>query len=204
MRHQAQKRENKMSTYTAETFKHNGYTVEIIADPDAQSPEEYGDDGIFIVTTRNRYFERLHNGEDAKGCMEDKELCKRYWIFPVYAYIHGGVALSLGRGGQFSDMWDSGQIGFVFAAKSEWRYENRTTKNCVSARKAAESHVEVWNQYLSGDVWGFEIKDANGNDVDSCWGFYGLEYCKQEAIGNVPDEPSIATEEDEAFEETLA
>lgn len=190
-----------MNEHIAEQFQHKGYAVKIIQDFDPQSPEN--DDGLFLVTTRNRYFEVLHNGMDAGECMEDKELCKRYWIFPLRAYIHSGVALSLGSGGQFSDPWDSGQIGFVFAAKNEWRYQTREQKKCVSAFTAAKGYVETWNQYLSGDVWGFVIEDADGEHVDSCWGFYGLEYCKTEAIDCVPNEPSCPSDAEE-IEETLA
>jgi hypothetical protein len=45
-----------------------------------------------------------------------------------------------------------------------------------------ESIVEVWNQYLSGDIWGYCIKDSSGEVLDSCFGFYGFDYCKSEAI----------------------
>lgn len=200
-----------MHEYIAESFMHAGFRVQIIADQDAQSPEGFGDDGLFIVTTRNRYFQKLHQDMDAAECMADKALCKRYWIFPVYAYVHGGVALSMGTGGQFSDPWDSGQIGFVLAAKDEWRYRTHERKKCVSAATAARGHVETWNQYLSGDVWGYVVSEVEGEEgevddtsviqalenyseedlnaldeirnVDSCWGFYGIDYCRTEAKG---------------------
>lgn len=35
--------------------------------------------------------------------------------------------------------------------------------------------VAEYDQYLTGDVWGYVVGD------DSCWGFYGREYCEQEA-----------------------
>lgn len=192
-----------MSEYIESTTIHKGYTVKIIADQDAQPPDEFGDEGRFIVTTRNRYFERLHNGKDAAEVMEDKDFTKKYWIFPLYMYAHSGVALNLGRGGQFSDPWDSGQVGFVFCAKSERRYRVRDFKKSWSALRSAESYIEEWNQYLSGDVWGYVIEDADGNYVDSCWGFYGLEYCRSEALSYVPTEVSCPTDVQEV-EETLA
>lgn len=194
-----------MREYIESEFTHNGYTVKIIADTDAESPYSWdaNDNGLFIVTTHNRYFELLHDGLDAGDLVEDKEFCKRYWVFPIRAYIHSGVALSLSSSGQFSDPWDSGQIGFVFAAKDEWKYRTRERKRCVSAFKAASTYVETWNQYLRGDVWGYEISDADGEFVDSCWGFYGLEYAKQEATGAVPNETSCPSDCAE-LEETLA
>lgn len=190
-----------MSEHIAETWVKSGLRVKLIADADAAAPNEWRDDALFIVTTHNRYFELRHNGMNAAECEDDKDLARDYHVFRLNAYIHGGVALSLSNSGQFSDPWDSGQIGFVYVSKSEWRYRERTIKKCVSARKAADGYVETWNQYLSGDVWGYVIEteteretetddtdgagdgagDGDGELVDSCWGFYGLDYARAEA-----------------------
>lgn len=63
----------------------------------------------------------------------------------------------------------------------------KDTSEITEPEKCAEGLVEQWNQYLSGDVWGYEIEDPDGVHVDSCCGFYGLEYCKEEARNAVPD-----------------
>jgi hypothetical protein len=163
-----------------ETFTHAGYRVELHQDTDAQAPEN--DDEVFIVTTRNRYFQLNQDGFELDDIRDGKHK-RAYHVFPLYAYIHSGVALSLGRGGQFSDMWDSGQIGYVLAAKSSFGLKPKTRKGKVvasSAQEVASGIVETWNQYLQGDVWGYEITDAAG-DVDSCWGFYGLDDARSEA-----------------------
>jgi hypothetical protein len=92
---------------------------------------------------------------------------KEYWIFPVSAYIHSGVSLSLGNcsfpfdGGG----WDTLHVGAVLCSKKEW-------KTSKKARKYAEGQIETWNDYLSGNVYGFQVT-FEGEDVDSCWGFYG-------------------------------
>ncbi|GAF98690.1 unnamed protein product, partial [marine sediment metagenome] len=36
-----------------------------------------------------------------------------------------------------------------------------------------KGEVETYDNYLTGYVFGYCIKDADGEDVDSCWGFYG-------------------------------
>lgn len=180
------------------TFQHNGYTVKLIQDTDAEAPENDNGD-LFIVTTRNRYFQLLHDGNDARQTFEDEDLRSKYHVFRLNAYIHSGVALSLSNGYPFNDQWDGGQIGFVFAEKSSWSDEDK-------ARESAQSYVEVWNQYISGDVWGFVIEDPDGNHIDSCWGHYGLEYARAEAISNVPEDPALVhgESEDMAAEETLS
>lgn len=49
------------------------------------------------------------------------------------------------------------------------------------AEKYLKSEVETYDQYLTGDVYGYVIEDKEGEELDSCWGFYGEEYCLEEA-----------------------
>ncbi len=91
-------------------FTVNGYNVELIQDEDAQSPEDGGNTDLFLVTTRNRYFEVRRDGFDLDG-IRDGAHKKDYHAVPLFAYIHSGVALSTLRRGQFADQWDSGQAG---------------------------------------------------------------------------------------------
>ncbi len=70
----------------------------------------------------------------------------------------------------------------------------------VDFSEIAKDYCKVWEQYLGGEVYGYMIKgppetqqdlcEACGHvqreyeereDLDSCWGHYGLEYCIQEA-----------------------
>ncbi len=155
------------SEYVLEKFEHSGFTVKIIQDEDAQSPDN--DQDLFLVTTRNRYFDVQRKGFDLDS-IRDGEHAAEYDHFPLFAYVHSGVALSLGRGGQFSDPWDSGQIGFVLVKKPDF----------PEPEKAAESLVEEWNQYLRGDVWGAVVESPDGEQLDSCWGFYGSDYAHEE------------------------
>ena len=92
---------------------------------------------------------------------------KAFHVFPLEAYIHSGVCLALSREGDFPDRrWDVSQLGAVLVSKKEAR-----TK--AKARTSALGLIKTWNDYLSGNVYGFEIEDASGQVIDSCWGFYG-------------------------------
>ena len=42
------------------------------------------------------------------------------------------------------------------------------------------AEVQVYDQYLTGDVWGYVIEDSDNREVEFCWGFYGEDYCKTE------------------------
>ncbi len=152
-------------------------SYEIIQDQTAESPREWADTGLFLVAN-HRDFYVPEPGEkrvpESANEVVDK-YSKTHWVFPIEAYIHSGVVLAFSQEGNFPDRrWDVSQLGFVFAAKEEWRLSK-------SARKAAAGLIATWNQYLSGDVWGYAIKDEEGATVDSCWGFYGREYCEEQA-----------------------
>jgi hypothetical protein len=161
----------------SETFAINGLTVRIEQEEDAQSPREDGDTGLFLVAN-HRDFYVPEPGEkripESANEVVDK-YTKTHWVFPLEAYIHSGVRLALSGEGNFPDrQWDVSQLGFVFAAKSEWRLNK-------SARKAALALIETWNMYLGGDVWYWTLTDSEGKMVESCGGTYGFEEAKKDA-----------------------
>lgn len=159
-----------------EEFTHHGKVIHIYPDTYPISPNDWEDDSLFLITTNNRYFSNQRKGFTLDKA-RDGDYKRDYHCLPLYAYIHSGIALSLGNGSYpFTCPWDSGQIGFVLVKK---RYGFR------NIRKAAESLVQEWNQYLNGDVWGFRIFEEGENgdleELDSCWRLYGLDYCREEA-----------------------
>ena len=162
----------------SETIQYKGKTIKIQQDEDAESPSGWGDNSLFIVANHRDFYVPAP-GE--KRCSNDPEdyvnaYSKTHWMFQLEAYIHSGVVLALSNTGNFPDrQWDVSQVGWVFCAKKEWRLSKK-------AREAALSLVKTWNEYLSGDVWGYVI---DGDNEDSCWGFYGYDYCVQEAKGVV-------------------
>jgi len=150
--------------------------LRIEQDENPNSPSEWSDTGLFLVANhRDCYIPEPGEKRITNDAQELVEKWKAtHHIFGLEAYIHSGVTLELSDEGNFPDrQWDVSQLGFVFAAKDEWKTRRQ-------ARKAAESLISTWNMYLHGDVWGFIIEDENGNHVDSCWGFYGREYCEKE------------------------
>ena len=45
--------------------------------------------------------------------------------------------------------------------------------------KLMEGLIENYQTWANGDVWGFIVEDADGEELDSCWGFYGSEACEE-------------------------
>jgi hypothetical protein len=109
-------------------------------------------------------------------------------VLPVYMYEHSGIALSTGA---FGCPWDSGQVGWIHAPKgAEGLTEDKI-------RSHLKNEVETYNQWMSGDVYGFilrrweeaECGDPNHGDwedEDSCWGFYGSDHTTNGMADHLP------------------
>ena len=187
-----------------ETFEHAGFRVSIYQDEHEEGPGQWGNgkaEGIFLRAYHRQFHvdgvERGITSRRGRAMSQDEAIeffnahknARGPWrVYPLYAYIHSGVCLSLGSdpsGGFDPGGWDTSHLGFIAVRKRDFPGKER-------ARKAAESLVETWNQYLSGDVYGYVVEarvpDADGDEgdatyeeVDSCWGCYGIEDARQQA-----------------------
>lgn len=109
-----------------------------------------------------------------------------YFILPLYLYDHSGITMSTGS---FSCPWDSGQVGYIYVSKEairkEWGVKRISPKLKKLILDNLRSEVNTYDQYITGDVWGFElvrehteeceIAPGEEEDLDSCWGFYGSD-----------------------------
>ncbi|KKL70042.1 hypothetical protein LCGC14_2108820 [marine sediment metagenome] len=110
-------------------------------------------------------------------------------ILPICMYDHSGLQIKVGS---FQGLlpqghaeFDSGQVGFIFVSRLRIvkEYGDLDTKEAAErAEKVLRGEVEIYDQYLSGDVYGFILReppcpncDGPGKEDDSCWGFYGMD-----------------------------
>ena len=154
-----------------EVINYRGHDIEVFQDDDVESPDTWGNEDVFIVH-EHRQFNVERRGFDPQDIFEylqsGKKLYAGYWVFPLYAYIHSGVSLSLGKNTYpFTCQWDTSFAGFVLVKRTKgWSWTEE--KACV----IAGLEVDEWNMYLSGDVYGYNSEHG------SCWGFYGEEGMK--------------------------
>ena len=116
-------------TLTVEQTK-EGYTAKyLIRDEIVDSPDEWGNEDVFLVHY-HRDFEikrdTLITEDDARNIYQGKKIPqeKDYWIFPVDAYIHSGVSLSLaggfrGRLPEGHERFDVSSVGLILVSKKE-------------------------------------------------------------------------------------
>lgn len=104
-------------------------------------------------------------------------------VRPLFLYDHSGITMSAAP---FSCPWDSGQVGFQYIThdkiKAEWGGKTINKKNTAKAIACMDGELKCYDDYLTGQVYGYVIKDADDNDLDSCWGFIGdMDYCLEQA-----------------------
>ena len=115
-------------------------------------------------------------------------ISKKYLILPLYLLDHSGLAM---KTTSFHDPWDSGQVGWIYVSKEDALKEFGGNKITGSIRQKAEdlmrSEVAVYDSYLRGECYGFELY-KNGELSDSCWGFIGsLEDACKAMADYLPD-----------------
>jgi hypothetical protein len=152
--------------------------------------------------------------------------CSDIIACPLYLYDHSGITISMGRGGNpFSCPWDSGMVGFIFMTKDmilkNWMLPETTRLTPALKAKALDlmqGETETYDMFLTGDVYGYVVErlepadpddedadlddDREGEDVDSCWGMFGLDYATEEGRAVLKDyasrEPQLALADAEA------
>ncbi len=102
-------------------------------------------------------------------------------VIPVSAYEHGGITISASGRRAGWDSFDRGQLGFVYVSHADILKEYGTL-DLENAEKLLIGEVETYDEYLTGQVYGYIIEDENGENLGSCWGFLGdYTYCLEEA-----------------------
>ena len=193
----------------SETYTHSGFDITIMQDDMVGSPRtEYDNMGKMICFHSRHNLGDEHSYNSPEEAMADilfdlgldqfsdtdvdqimdtmtgvkmMELLEEHAVvLPVYLYDHSGLTVSTTG---FSCPWDSSQVGIIYTTNKQARdeYKSDTLMQArEKARKYLVGEVETYDQFLTGDVWGFRV-ERNGIELDSCWGFYGQKHCIDEA-----------------------
>lgn len=146
-----------------------------------ESPREWENLGVMVCFHR-RY--NLGDETDLKQSMfegweelekhlreEEGAIC----VLPLFLFDHSGITMNTTG---FSCGWDSGQVGFIYVTAATMK---TTGVQEADVEEQLRLEVATYDQYLTGDIWGYRILDDVGEEMDSCWGLYGREYAEETA-----------------------
>jgi len=168
-----------------EKIEYKGYTIEIEQEENAKYSH------IWVNLTTMICFHKSYNlgdkheikHEDYASWEEMKQaIIKRFksvCIKPLYLFDHSGITISTT---EFSDLSDSGQVGFVIITRQKVLDFIKAKQIAFFIKKRAmqrlEREVEIYDQFLKGEVYGYVVKNPEGEVVESCYGYYGFDHEK--------------------------
>lgn len=157
-----------------ETYKK--YTIEIIQDSDPMSPREWDNLGTMYC-----FHKRYNLGDKHSLSIEEAQEIEHdtnYISLPIYMYDHSGITVSTSP---FSCHWDSGKLGIIAVSRDKLKAEGLSDKTDDEIRQYLTNEITTYDQFITGDVYGFKISDKHGDEVESCWGFFGSDTALTEA-----------------------
>lgn len=167
-----------------ETFEHAGFTVEIHPDDSPTSPREWDNLGVMVGWARNSTIGDVRPREDRED-----------WIRDLAHEVSGTDAddLSVEEAEAIVDAHTvitrlylrGSDVGWIYAPRDKILKEYSATEITPEIRANVEAcfkgEMETYEQWAEGDVYGFIVRDADGEQVESCWGFYGFDDVREEA-----------------------
>ena len=188
----------------------DGRKIEIYQDESPSDPREDCNLGIMVCMHRRYNLGDKHDlkSEDFKGWpavavhLQKEE--KAVMLIPLYLLDHSGITMRAGR--DFGDCdpghWDSGMVGFIYTTREKLKEIGITSNfnakhDNEGIRKMLMQEVEVYAQYLRGDVYGFTItsykecphcKHKEESVDDTCGGFYGDDWKTNGMLDHFPED----------------
>lgn len=158
-----------------EQFDVQGLKVIVCTDPNPENPRETWEPLGTMVCFHKRY------ALGDKHEFPTPEAFRLWWeeygeggtLLPLYLYDHSGITM---RTTPFTCPWDSGQVGWIYLTAK--RAESERIADPVAA---LEAEVKEYDEYLTGNVYGFSVEDSEGEILDCSWGYIGLDHCRTEA-----------------------
>ena len=166
----------------------SGRTLVVFQDDDPPNPREWDNLGTMAC-----FHSRYNIGEKHNFSQDElQELVEQDNVvsLPVYLMDHSGLSISTGP---FGDPWDSGMIGYIFVTYEKLMREFSVTEVTPEIVDKAvvnlQSEIKVKDQYLRGDVYGYKVFSTEGEEVESCWGFYGDDAVENGMYDNIGERP---------------
>lgn len=175
--------------------------LKITYDASPQSPREWDNLGYFITCENS--LDSPDNHEDMISMIqnladqssnqnEHMEMIKREFpsnfketviaIYPIVKCKHGGISYSL----EMKKGFDFSNCGFYIVTDKTAKKSN-CSEDLIKSKKFEsfiKNEIELYNQYITGEVYRFELYDKDGVEIESCGDIYDIEGFKE----NLPKE----------------
>jgi len=163
------------------TLTKGNLTLEISYAEYTDSPREW--DNIGILALKHRRY-NLSNEIDVNmnefDYIDELEeyINENYdvvMMLGVSMYDHSGVSLSLCDYKNHVGGWDSSLIGLIFIERNEIFKEYYSDETEEELKNILQNEINLYDKYLNGEVYQYNVYDDKDNILDSCSGYYSEE-----------------------------
>ena len=143
---------------------------------------EFGNLGIVCTPTDEKFYHlnentdiKLFNSKD-----DDRKKLSKHVYLPIYAYLHGNIALSASNNNPYNCQFDSGLLGYIYTTNEKIKQYFPKWKKITKKRKEEiynifKQEIQILQQYLNGDVYYVEKENKNGTVTNTLGGIYDKE-----------------------------
>jgi hypothetical protein len=186
-----------MADETGSVVYHKGYAIKIIQDSDPMDPRDNDNLGTMVCYSRRHNVGDKHEYATPEAFKEWLDENKdKIVLLPLYMLDHSGITMSTSSETFRAcdpQAWDWGCVGVIYVTKEKIRQEYSLKRNVRRQRiekvkEILRAEVEEYDQYLRGDVYGYQIVNPDGDDGHSCWGFFGSDHTKSGLLESAQSE----------------
>lgn len=164
----------------------SGEVLEIHQDEDPVCPRRDSDNLGTMICFHRRY----NLGDEHEfSSVEDFNPQNHALCLPLYLYDHSGITMSTEP---FNCRWDSGQVGWIYVTEDQLKneYSDCSEESIEKARAVLLAEVACYDQFLTGQVYGFVLRGRDeevDDERDSCWGFFGDDLKNNGVMDHLPE-----------------
>lgn len=100
----------------------------------------------------------------------------------LLSYYEHGLGKWSRQGCGTQCQWDTAQMAGILICPDDWTPVDETSRE-----RQIDKTLEVYSDWCNGNVYGFDIEDADGDTIDSCGGFIGSEYIVEHIKSEHPE-----------------
>ena len=169
--------------------------MRIVQDQDLSNPREFDENwSLACAHRRHTLGDQDHIlGTDWESWKSQLEKMGAFFR-PVYMMDHSALTFKMEPFGGDYGRFDSGWVGFIFATREQLE-KYKGWKKLTAARikillKEFQNELECYQAYVNGWGYGYQVVDIdpdenlddekNGEILESCYGYYEEDYCRQE------------------------
>jgi len=188
-----------------ETIEYKGFNILVHQDDffELNGPRDWDNLGHMVCIHRNYDLGDKHEMDhDEIIALTERGDVEYLWLFLL---DHSGLWMSTSKFACDPGGWDTSRVGIIYVTHEDIKKEyGRVTKTTIKkAYKLMKGEVETYNQYLTGEVYGFTIEPLADTEIecnDSCWGYYGYDYAMKEMVAEAKSSIDYAIEQHQKME----